>query len=54
MISNKEIRTIARQELKGFWTMPVLATLVYCVITFACQISVFCHCDGASNAILFR
>lgn len=38
MISNKEIRTIARQELKGFWTMPVLATLVYCVITFACQI----------------
>lgn len=37
MISNKEIRTIARQELKGFWTMPVLATLVYIVIAVVLQ-----------------
>lgn len=37
MISNKEIRTIARQELKGFWTMPVLATLVYFVIAMVLQ-----------------
>ena len=37
MISNKEIRTIARQELKGFWTMPVLATVVYFVIAMVLQ-----------------
>ena len=29
MSTNKEIRAAARQELSGFWTMPVLATLVY-------------------------
>lgn len=38
MISNKEIRTIARQELKGFWTMPVLATVVYFIITMVAQV----------------
>lgn len=38
MISNKEIRTIARQELKGFWTMPVLATLVYLILSMVAQV----------------
>lgn len=37
MRSNKEIRLAARQELKGFWTMPVLATLVYYLINSVCQ-----------------
>lgn len=35
MKSNKEIRAVARQELSGYWTMPVLATLVYGLITSA-------------------
>lgn len=33
MKSNYEIRQTARQELKGFWTMPVLATLVYVILS---------------------
>lgn len=37
MRSNKEIRLIARQELKGFWTMPVLAMLVYTLVSSACS-----------------
>lgn len=37
MRSNKELRTAARQELKGYWTMPVLATLVYIVIAVVLQ-----------------
>lgn len=33
MRTNKEIRSESRQELKGYWTMPVLATLVYILIS---------------------
>lgn len=36
MKSNKEIRQFARQELKGYWTMPVLATFVFMFITLLC------------------
>lgn len=41
MKSNKEIRALALGELKGFWTMPVLATLVYFIITYACSLPNF-------------
>ncbi|MCR4681567.1 MAG: DUF975 family protein [Bacteroidales bacterium] len=40
MIENKEIRASALRELKGFWTMPVLATLVYTIISSACSFSI--------------
>lgn len=33
MIANKEIRALARADLKDNWTQPVLATLVYIAIT---------------------
>lgn len=38
MITNKEIRAAARQELSGFWTMPVLATLVCFLISSFCSV----------------
>lgn len=33
MQTNKEIRALARQDLSGNWTQPVLTTLVYTAIT---------------------
>lgn len=38
MLTNKEIRASARKELSGYWTMPVLATLVYFLITSICSV----------------
>jgi len=38
MRSNKELRAAARQELSGYWTMPVLATLVYFLISSLCGV----------------
>lgn len=38
MLSNKEIRAVAREELSGFWTMPVLASLVYFIISSICGV----------------
>jgi len=44
MLTRKELRAAARNELSGFWTMPVLATLVYFLI------SSFCGVPNALNA----
>ncbi len=38
MRTNKELRAAARNELSGFWTMPVLATLVYFLIASVCGV----------------
>ena len=49
MPENKEIRAIARGELKGNWTQPVLCTLVYLLI--GCGIS-FIPFAGGISALL--
>ena len=33
MITNREIRELAKQDLRGNWTQPVVVTLVYVAIT---------------------
>ncbi len=38
MKTNSEIRAVAREELKGNWTNPVLATLIYVAICVAISI----------------
>jgi len=38
MLTRKELRAAARNELSGFWTMPVLATLVYFLINSLCGV----------------
>lgn len=38
MLTRKELRAAARNELSGFWTMPVLATLVYFLIASICGV----------------
>ncbi len=38
MSTNKELRSAARSELSGYWTMPVLATLVYFLISAVCGV----------------
>lgn len=38
MKTNSEIRAVAREELKGNWTNPVLATLIYVAIVGAISI----------------
>lgn len=38
MRTNKELRAAARNELSGFWTMPVLATLVYFLFASVCGV----------------
>lgn len=37
MRSSKEYKVAARNELSGYWTMPVLATLVYSLISSICS-----------------
>lgn len=47
---NREIRAKARQELKGYWTMPVLATLIYLTISSACAMPNILSASLDSNA----